>query len=198
VLAEIALGPGADLDARVAGVELVNVLRPTVAVAWPATFLARELLRHPQWRGMLGDQASRMAFGHEVRRTCPFVPALAGRARRGAEIGGTTIRSGDLIVLDVPGTNQHPAAWEEPERFLPERFADLMPDPFAFVPQGGGDARTGHRCPGEALTVRILDETARVLAGVDYEPVTDTAHDPTRIPTLPARGLPVRVAAGRR
>jgi fatty-acid peroxygenase len=193
VLAEIATGPGADLDARLAGVELLNILRPTVAVAWPATFLARELLEFPQWRGMLGDPEQRMAFGHEVRRTCPFVPALAGRARRSAEIAGTRLEPGDLIVLDVPGTNRDPHHWHEADRFLPERFAGLMPDPFAFVPQGGGDPATGHRCPGEPVTARILSETARVLAGVDYEPVTDITHDPTRIPTLPAHGLPVRV-----
>jgi fatty-acid peroxygenase len=95
-------------------------------------------------------------------------------------------------VLDVPGTDRHPGSWHDPEEFLPERFADLMPDPFAFVPQGGGDTRTGHRCPGESLTVRILSETARVLADVPFETVGDTSHDPTRIPTLPRAGLRVR------
>lgn len=197
VLALIATGPGADLDSRLAGVELLNILRPTVAVAWPATFLAREITRFPQWRELLSDPGSRVSFGHEVRRTCPFVPALAGRARRAARIGGTTVEPGDLVVLDVPGTNHHPAHWDEAERFLPERFDEVMPDPFAFVPQGGGDPTTGHRCPGEPLTVRILSETAGVLAQLDYEPVADTSHDPTRIPTLPARGLPVRVVGGR-
>ncbi|MDF1605399.1 cytochrome P450 [Nocardioides sp. YIM 152315] len=194
VVAELATGPGAGLDARLAGVELVNILRPTVAVAWAGTFLARDLHAYPQWRALLDDPEHRVEFGHEVRRTCPFVPALAGRAVRRAQIADTTVEPGDLIVLDVPGTNRDPDHWAEAERFLPERFAGVMPDPFAFVPQGGGDPTTGHRCPGETLTVRILSETARVLAGVDYEPVTDTAHDPTRIPTLPARGLPVRVS----
>ncbi len=194
VLAEIATGPGADLDARVAGVELLNILRPTVAVAWPGTFLARELVRFPQWRERLGDRGHQTAFGHEVRRTCPFVPALAAQVRRHAEVQGMTVEPGDLLVLDVPGTHRHPEHWDEADRFLPERFVGVMPDPFAFVPQGGGDPETGHRCPGEPLTVRILAETARVLAGVAYEPVTDTAHDPTRIPTLPAQGLRVRVS----
>jgi fatty-acid peroxygenase len=76
--------------------------------------------------------------------------------------------------------------------FRHERFAALMPDPFAYVPQGGGDPDTGHRCPGEPLTVRMLSETARVLAGVDYEPTGDTSYDATRIPTLPRGGLTVR------
>jgi fatty-acid peroxygenase len=208
VLAEIAVGAGADLEPRLAGVELLNILRPTVAVAWPGTFLARDLSRYPQWRSLLADSeladaaesgfgldpgTRRVAFGHEVRRTCPFVPALAGRAHAPAQIAGTRIERGDLIVLDVPGTNLDPAWWSEPESFQPERFDGGMPDPFAFVPQGGGDTATGHRCPGEPLTVRILAETARVLAGIRYEPTADTGHDRARIPTLPSRGLPVRV-----
>lgn len=193
VLAELASGPGADLPPRLAGIELLNVLRPTVAVAWPGTFLARELARHPRWRDRLADPEHGASFGHEVRRTCPFVPALAGRATRSVRHDGTALEPGDLVVLDVPGTNEDRAMWVEPESFLPERFAGIPPDPFGYVPQGGGYADAGHRCPGEPLTVRMLSETARVLAQVDYEPVGDTAHDPRRIPTLPARGLPVRV-----
>lgn len=191
----LAVTAGSDLPSRVAGVELLNVLRPTVAVAWPGTFLARELATYPQWRPLLDDDSGgerRVAFGHEVRRTCPFVPALAGRAIRETELDGVTIAAGDRIVLDVPGTMQDPDWWREPDQFLPERFADVMPDPFAFLPQGGGDPHDGHRCPGETLTVRILAETARVLAGLDLEPVGNPAHDPTRIPTLPPGGLRVR------
>jgi fatty-acid peroxygenase len=187
-----------DLPAAVAGVELLNVLRPTVAVAWLGTFLAAALTDYPQWRPLLRDDPAgerRTAFGHEVRRTCPFVPALAGRAFRDTELDGVRVSAGDRVVLDVPGTDRHPAIWDQPDEFLPERFAALLPDPFAFVPQGGGDTRTGHRCPGEPLTVRILAETARVLAAVPFEAVGDTSHDPTRVPTLPRGGLPIRVDA---
>jgi len=199
ILRSISTGPGRDLDARTAGVELLNILRPTVAVAWPGTFLAADLAAFPQWRPLLrgGDGAvrRRTAFGHEVRRTCPFVPALAGRVHGRAEIDGVPLDPGDVLVLDVPGTNQHPGLWDEPQSFLPERFTGTVPDPFELVPQGGGDPRTGHRCPGEPLTVRMLAETARVLSGVDYVPLTDPTHDPTRIPTLPRGGLVVRTRA---
>jgi fatty-acid peroxygenase len=179
----------------VAGVELLNVLRPTVAVAWPGAFLALALAEHLQWRRVLREDATgerAIAFGHEVRRTCPFVPALAGRITRETELDGVSLHEGDRLVLDVPGTNQDPGWWDDAHRFRPERFADVMPDPFAFVPQGGGDTRTGHRCPGEPLTVRMLAQTARVLAGLDFEVLGDTSYDPTRIPTLPGRGLTIR------
>jgi fatty-acid peroxygenase len=196
VLSLLAAGPGRDLDARVAGVELLNILRPTVAVAWPGTFLARDLAAFPQWRSLLRDgdgaEERRTAFGHEVRRTCPFVPALAGRVHSPAEIDGVRLSPGDLLVLDVPGINHDPRLWSDAEEFLPERFAGLMPDPYGFVPQGGGDPSTGHRCPGEPLTVRILAETARVLSRIEYESVGSATYDATRIPTLPGRGFVVR------
>ena len=57
---------------------------------------------------------------------------------------------------------------------------------FDLVPQGGGHP-SGHRCPGESLTLRLLSETVGVLAAVDLEVSQDTA-DATRIPTLP-RGI---------
>jgi fatty-acid peroxygenase len=191
----IATGPGRDLDPQVAGVELLNLLRPTVAIAWPGTFAALALTEHPQWRPLLqGDQAGdrRTAFGHEVRRTCPFVPGLVARVCEPAQIEGIRIEPGDLLVLDVPATNNDPRTWHEPQEFLPERFADWEPDPYGYVPQGGGEARTGHRCPGEPLTVRVLAETSGVLAELDYDTVGPVSYDPSRIPTLPGGGLVIR------
>lgn len=193
VLEEFATGRAAVLPLEVAAVELLNILRPTVAVAWPATFLARELGRYPHRRRLLDEPDGPVAFGHEVRRTCPFVPALAGRIRQDAVFGGVRLTPGDFLVLDVPGTHLDPAQWEEPGAFRSERFRGVMPDPFAFVPQGGGDPTSGHRCPGEPFTVAILAETARVLAGTDYTLCGDVTHDPKRIPTLPAHGLRLRV-----
>lgn len=191
-----------ELGRQVAAVELGNLARPTVAVAWPATFAALALHEHPQWRTLLRDDEGdssdgaaerRTAFGHEVRRHYPFVPALAGRVRRAGEIGGVPLRAGDRFILDVLGTDHDPMLWERPDEFLPERFAGVEPDPFALVPQGGGDPRTGHRCPGEPLTVRILAETLRVLAETEYDVVSAPSYDATRIPTLPDRGLVVRL-----
>ncbi|QBE65513.1 hypothetical protein [Pseudoduganella lutea] len=57
---------------------------------------------------------------------------------------------------------------------------------------------TGHRCPGEWITVELMKRSARWLAGgMDYEvPPQDLALDMRRLPAIPKSGFLIRV--GRR
>lgn len=172
----VALGGGSDLPASVAGVELLNVLRPTVASAWPASLAVLEVARHPgaldAFAGPATSEQDERRWGavHEARRLTPFVPALAGRLRADVEHDGVRARAGDRIVLDVPGTMLDPAWWTDPGAFAPERYHGAPPDPFAFVPQGGGDPADGHRCPGEPLTVGLVRVTLERLAEAGLAP----------------------------
>jgi len=190
----LAMGDGAELDDATAGVELLNILRPTVAVAWLGTFAALALDSFPEWRPRLIDDVEgvRHAFAQEVRRTAPFAPALAARVRARTERFGVRLEPGDFLVLDVLSTNHDPARWPDPVRFDPTRFMDEDPGPYDLVAQGGGDPRTGHKCPGEPLATAMLRETAGCLAAVDYVVVSDPSYDPRRIPTLPTDGLILR------
>ena len=188
----LAVWAATDLSARVAGVELLNVLRPTVAVAWLGAFAGLYLDEAPSWKERLRTGRTtddHVAFAQEVRRCAPFVPVLAGKVRRAATHQGIRLRRGDRVVLDVWGTDQWAPYWRDPAVFRPERFLDGEPGPFDLVPQGGGP-RTGHRCPGEPLTLLLLAETVRVLAHVDRR-VDPGAHDVSlaRMPTLPQDGL---------
>ena len=185
-----------DLSDRVAGVELLNVLRPTVAVAWPGTFAAGALATHPELAARVAEDGPyRRGFAHEVRRTALFVPALAGRVRRAGTVGGVAVHPGDRIVLDVVGTDLDARVWQAPADFRPERFGGRDPEANAMVPQGGG-LPEGHRCPGEPLTVRMLEATLGVLARRRWLLVSDTQIDLARIPTLPVGGLRIRASAG--
>ena len=190
ILHELVDGPGAALPPRVAGVELLNVLRPTVAVAWLGTHAAHLLLRHPEHghRMMAADGAAhRRAFAQEVRRLTPFVPALAARLRGDLIWQGEQAGAGDLVVLDVPATNRDPRAWQRPEEFLPERFLDREPTAYDLVPQGGGPLQ-GHRCPGEDVALTLLERTLLVLSRTEF---TGRTSEPRldRMPTLPRDGL---------
>jgi fatty-acid peroxygenase len=192
ILHALVHGRGAGLPAPVAGVELLNVLRPTVAVAWLGTFAAQALVEHPQHGPQLMSEQGaghRHAFAQEVRRLAPFVPALAGRVRRRTTWARHVLQEGDLLVLDVPGTNRDPARWPDPDRFRPDRFLTTEPGAYDLVPQGGGPL-SGHRCPGEDVALTLLDRTLHQLSRTEFS-VRATAERRDRIPTRPARGLRV-------
>jgi fatty-acid peroxygenase len=196
-LARIAADPG--LSDTVAAVELLNILRPTVAVAYFGAYAAQALARHPEWKTRLatGARADLRAFEHELRRWYPFTPLLTGRLLRDCPWAGGTLPRRGFLVLDVWGTNRDPSIWADPDAFRPERFVDREPGPFEYVPQGGGDPSHGHRCPGEPLAVGILEMTVRALAGLDYELAPASRDVPLRrIPSLPADGVEIR-AVGR-
>lgn len=183
---------GKPLPVQVAATELLNVVRPTVAVAWFVAFAGVALHEHPQWRERIagGDEAALDAFAQEVRRLYPFVPVLAARARRAQDVLGVRVPRGGLVVLDVHGTDHDPQAWPDPDRFDPDRFLTGAVAPDALVPQGGGDVATGHRCPGEAVTLTMITEAVRALAGVTGDlPGQDLGHDPSRMPTRPRSGV---------
>lgn len=183
---------GEELDERVAAVELINVVRPTVAVAWFVTFAAHAMHTHPEWRARVagGDEVVLEAFVHEVRRFYPFAPALGDRARQEFSWRGHPFPRRRLIMLDIYGTDHDPQVWPEPQRFDPGRFLGREPDPFGFVPQGGGDPATGHRCAGERVTVELLKGAVRLLARLHYDvPDQDLTFPLSRMPTLPRSGF---------
>ncbi len=63
-----------------------------------------------------------------------------------------------------------------------------------LVPQGGGDPRTGHRCPGEQITVAVLAALAVRLARLEADlPEQDVTIPLHRIPSLPRSGIVLRV-----
>jgi fatty-acid peroxygenase len=190
----LALVAAAPLDDTTAAVELLNVVRPTVAVSWLGTFAALAVDENPDWVPRLRtDPAVREAFAQEVRRHYPFVPALAGRTRRPLTWEGHEITKGTRLVLDVRGVDTDPRTFPHPHVFDPGRFERSMPGPYEFLPQGGGHPETGHRCPGERMTMRLLDVTLEVLARTRFEVLSPHRVPVRRIPTRPEGGLVVRV-----
>ena len=184
------------LDVEVAAVELINVLRPIVAVSRFVTFAALALIERPTWAETFaaGDEADLTGFVHEVRRYYPFFPAIPGRARYDISWHGERLRAGAWVILDLYGTNHDPSVWEHPETFTPERFRHWDGDPDTLVPQGGGDVRSGHRCPGERVTIELMKESVRQLTrGMRYEvPVQDTSVRLNLLPALPREGVLLR------
>ena len=214
VLERIATHREADgqlLDDHTAGVELLNVLRPTVAVARFAAFLAVALVHAPEWRDRVAAEARERgdthggpvatAVAHEVRRLYPFVPFLAAVTSHSTEHEGCPLPAGRRVLLDVTATDRNPATWSEPHRFEPARFVGTGEEwSDHFVPQGGGGrAQTGHRCPGELIAVGLLALTAAQLSVLDISvPEQDLGWSLRRMPTRPRSGVLLDVHAAAR
>ncbi|WGK60483.1 cytochrome P450 [Halopseudomonas sp. SMJS2] len=156
---------GHGMDHRTAAVELLNLLRPTVAIARYITYSALALHHHPEYRDRLqqGEEGLAELFANEVRRFYPFFPAVGGIALENFEWRGHSFHKGDWMLLDLHGTNHDPRIWQQPERFYPERFKDWDHSPYNFIPQGGGEYSHGHRCAGEWLTIEVIKAALRML-----------------------------------
>ncbi|GAA1823115.1 cytochrome P450 [Planosporangium flavigriseum] len=183
---------GRPMGERLAATELLNVVRPTVAVAYFVTFAALAMHTHPEWRPRLatGDEAVLEAFAHEVRRYYPFAPALGAKVRREFTWQGRRFPRGRVVMLDVFGTDRDAGSWADPERFDPERFIGREPDNLAWVPHGDGEPYTSHRCAGEGVTTELLKTAERYLARLRYDiPRQDLRVPLNRIPTRPPSGF---------
>ncbi|MYU35623.1 cytochrome P450 [Streptomyces sp. SID8358] len=185
---------GTLLDPRTAAVEVLNILRPTVAVSWFVTFAAHALHRHPGHRAPLAadEPGYSYRFAQEVRRLYPFAPFIGGLAAEPLEWLGRPITPGTLVLLDLYGQNHDPDFWPRPYTFDPSRFEDGPPRRDELVPQGGGDPWTGHRCPGEDITLAVLATVSVLLARLSYRTVEQDLRIPlNRIPTAPRSGFVV-------
>ncbi|WP_250000842.1 cytochrome P450 [Actinoplanes sp. M2I2] len=190
------LEDGRQLDARTAAVELINIIRPTTAVTWFVAFAGHALDRWPASRARLraGDDDYTLAFVHELRRFYPFAPFLGARARHDLSFQQTSIPRGALVLLDVYGQHHDPRVWPDPYEFRPERFLGRKVGAFELIPQGGGDPRTGHRCPGEKITIAVLGTLVQRLAKLDYYmPPQNADIDLSRVPARVRSGWQIVV-----
>lgn len=180
------------LPADVVAVEVINIIRPTVAVSIYVLFTVLALHQFPEARARLAyGETDSTWFVQEVRRFYPFFPVTAARVKQDFEWDGFAFEQGTLVLLDLYGTNHDPSLWTEPEQFNPDRFKGWTESPFTFIPQGGGDVDFGHRCAGEHVTIAIMRETIDVfLNRYRYEvPSQDLSYSFVDLPSLPKSGL---------
>lgn len=177
------------LDPQEATVELINILRPTVAVARFITFAALALYMYPEHRYKLMKDLDEYVglFVQEVRRFYPFFPVVGGKVLEDFEWRGCRFPKGTWMLLDLYGTNHDPRIWEEPEQFRPERFRRWNGSTFNFIPQGGGEFNLNHRCPGEWITIELMKMAVRLLiTRMHYEvPRQDLRINLSRMPAIP-------------
>jgi cytochrome P450 len=149
---------------------------------------------------MQGEQLSRLEYLDatikEALRLRPIIPVVARRTKAKVVLGGYEIPAETLIVPSVYNTHRRADLYPEPDAFKPERFLGKKPDPYAWLPFGGGV----RRCLGMAFA---LYELKIVLATVlRSRELRLKKHAPLRVVLrsfvfAPAGGTPV-VIEGRR
>src|SRR5690606_18072129 len=103
-------------------VELLNVLRPFVAISRYITFAIIALHRYPELKNEIDDENFAYSLTHEIRRFYPFFPFLAAKVIRDFEWREHYFPKGLRVILDIYGTNRDEKSWQEPNKFNPHRF----------------------------------------------------------------------------
>jgi cytochrome P450 len=174
------------------------------ALAWTVY----HTLRHPQVlariraeleavvgdRAPSGDDVARLeyldAVVKEALRLTPVLPDVGRLARRPVEIGGWRLPAGVNVAPQIYLTHHRADLWPEPHRFDPERFHGRRPNPYAFLPFGGG----ARRCLGMAFALYEMKVVlAHVFARTDLAIAPDYVARPIRraITLAPSGGVPI-------
>jgi cytochrome P450 family 135 len=130
--------------------ELVTLLlagheTTATSVAWAI----ERLVRHPAALARLvaeidtapGGGEYMTAVVNETLRVRPVVPIVARTLTSELDVDGRTLPPGTRVTPSIYLTNRSARVYEQPERFMPERFLDGAPDTFSWIPFGGGIRR---------------------------------------------------------
>ncbi|XP_057787919.1 cytochrome P450 71A8-like [Salvia miltiorrhiza] len=156
------------MDVFVGGTDTIST-----AMEWTMS----EVLRHPkvmeklqqEVRGIVkekqdirDDDLEKMhylkAVIKEALRFHPPLPLLVPRvATKDVQIKGFDISAGTMVMINAWAIGRDPVSWDEPEKFMPERFLNSSIDfrglDFELIPFGAG--RRG--CPGITFAVVAME-----------------------------------------
>ncbi|HLS59972.1 MAG TPA: cytochrome P450 [Virgibacillus sp.] len=181
------------LDPETIAVEVINLLRPIVAVSIYINFMALALHHYPEESEKITkvDDDYTKWFVQEVRRFYPFFPFTIAQVKQSFTWKGYPFEAGTITLLDLYGTNHDSDIWKNPGLFVPERFMNWEENPYSFIPQGGGDYLLGHRCAGEWVTIEIMKVSLHFLANrITYHiPDQDLSFSLVNMPSKPRSNI---------
>jgi len=160
------------------------------------------LLRHPQALLRLeqeiasGEDAYLDAVVKETLRVRPVIFDVARKLKAPAEVAGYTLPAGVTVMPAVGIVQRSRERWTGPREFRPERFLEGQPEPYTWIPFGGGT----RRCLGAAFaTVEMKTVLRTVLSELELRadrPQPERARM-RHITLVPSRGARA-IAAARR
>lgn len=198
--------PGAEIDLFGPAVFLLIASFETLATALTWTLFL--LAQHPQTAADLGDElqarlggesptAAQLEqlplLGHVIQESLRLFPPIPIVFRRSMgvdhEIGGLPVGWGDWVFCSQYATHRLPNLYDQPQKFLPQRWETIHPGAYDYFPWGAGP----RSCVGFSLgmtTLKIL--LAVMLQKFRFAVVPGSKIDRVVKVTLnPRQGLPM-------
>jgi cytochrome P450 len=126
---------------------------------------------------------------NETMRLYPPVPAIVRKAVVDELVQGYPIKAGNEVAVNIAGIHRHPAYWQNPVEFHPERFENFDPkgdNRFVFLPFGGGP----RICIGNNFAMLEMQLINAILsARVDMELVSHEVNPNALITLKPDKGV---------
>jgi cytochrome P450 len=158
------------------------------------------LLHHPDALRRLEDELERGetawldAVIRETMRMRPVILAVARRLTAPFEIGGYHLPAGTVVAPNIWLTQHRDDVYPDPHAFRPERFLEQAPEPYSWLPFGGGI----RRCLGASFaTFEMRTVIPAVLRQVRLRPASAELERVKReaVTFVPARGTRVIATA---
>jgi cytochrome P450 len=140
-------------------------------LAWALERLTRNpgLLDRATVAARCGDDAYLDAVVAETLRARPVVPDISRRLTQDVTLGEHTLPAGTYVDPAIVLVHRSGRLYDHPDRFDPDRFVGVRPDPAIWLPFGGGS----RRCLGAAFAATELRVVLReILSRVDLAPTT--------------------------
>lgn len=160
------------------------------------------LLRHPDALARAtegartGDGTYLDAVAKETLRLKPVLPLVARRLREPMEIGGRLLPAGADVAPCIYLVHHREDVYPDPDAFRPERFVDVKPGTYTWMPFGGGV----RRCIGASFALFEMQVVlGAVLRAVELRPVAPMSERTARrtitlVPGKGAEAVPSRAA----
>ena len=147
--------------------ELVTLLvagHETTATA--LSWALERLVRDPARLERLHDEAAvedttyAQAVCREALRLRPVIPLVLRRLHAPLVAGGVELPAGATATPCIVLLHRREDVYPDPHRFLPERFVDVKPGTYTWIPFGGGV----RRCIGAAFALQEMEEVLGAVA----------------------------------
>lgn len=167
-------------DEMIAGFQRLLLVAGNDTTAATLSWVAERLVRHPKVLQRLeetlaaGDETYLDAVITETLRLRPTVPFTARAVNRDVVLNDVFLPRSSMVFLYINGIHRRGDLYDAPDEFRPERFLGTTPDPYHWLPFGGGINRClgGHMAMFEA---RVLLRT--ILQELTFVPETTAAEN---------------------